>query len=63
MFSVHVEALITKNQRHRYYNKQITSCGNGHVQYQDQERSKLNSPIVTNSGAHRLTGDKPIQQE
>ena len=41
----------------RYYNKQITTCDNGNVQFHDQEESKLNSTINVNSGAYTLTYD------
>ena len=35
----------------------MTTCDNGNVQSHDQEESKLNSTITTNSGAHTLTHD------
>ena len=42
---------------YRYYNKRITTRGNGKVQSHDKEESKLNSTITANSGAHTLTYD------
>ena len=47
--------------RYKYYNKRITTRDNGNVQFHDQEESKLNSTINTNSGAHTLTHDKIIK--
>ena len=35
----------------------MTTRDNGNVQSHDQEQSKLNSTISTNSGAHALTHD------
>ena len=35
----------------------ITTRDNGNVQSHDQEKSKLNSAINTNSGAHTLSHD------
>ena len=36
---------------------QITTCDNGNVQFHDKEKSKLNSTITANNGAHTLTHD------
>ena len=36
----------------------MTTCVNGNVQSYDQEESKLNSIVNTNSGAHTLTHGK-----
>ena len=41
----------------KYYNKRITTRGNGNVQSHDKEESKLNSTITAKSGAHTLTHD------
>ena len=41
----------------KYYNKRITTRGNGNVQSHDQEESKLNSIINANNGARALTHD------
>ena len=41
----------------KYYNKRITTHDSGNVQSYDQEESKLNSTINTNSGAHTLAND------
>ena len=43
---------------YKFYNKRITTRDNGNAQSHDQEESKLNSTISTNSGAHTLTYDK-----
>ena len=51
----------TQLLRYKYYNKQITTCDNGNVQFHDQEESELNSTINANSGAHTLTDDKIIK--
>ena len=40
------------------YNKRVTTRDNGNVQSNDYEKSKLNSTINVNSGAHTLTDDK-----
>ena len=48
---------MMKKLSYKYYNKQITIRDNGNVQSHDQEESKLNSTINTNSGAHTLTHD------
>ena len=42
---------------YKYYKKRITTREKGNVQSHDQEESKLNSTINTNSGAHTLTHD------
>ena len=59
--SVHFLALMMKELRYKYYNKQIRIRGNGNVQSHDQKESKLNSKINANSGAHTLSHDKIIK--
>ena len=44
---------------YKYYNK--ASRDNGNVQSHDQEECKLDSIIITNSGADTLTDDKIIK--
>ena len=41
-----------KKLRYKYYSKQITTRDNGNIQSHDEEESKLNRTITTNSGAH-----------
>ena len=41
----------------KYYNKRITTRDNGNAQSHDKEKSKLNSTITANSGAHTRTND------
>ena len=53
--------LNSKKSSYKYYSKQIATRGNGNVQSHDQEESKLNSTIKTNSGVHTLTEDKIIK--
>ena len=45
---------------YKYYNK--ASRDNGNVQSHDQEECKLDSTIITNSGADTLTDDKIIKK-
>ena len=47
----------------KYYNKRITTRDNVNVQSHDQEESKLNITIYSNSGAHTLTHDKIIKSQ
>ena len=49
---------MMKKLNYKYYNKRITTIDNGNLQSHDQEESKLNSTINTNSGADTLTNDK-----
>ena len=60
-FLVHFQALLMKTLRYKYENEQIATRDNGNVQSHDQEESKLNSTINTNSGAHTLKDDKIIK--
>ena len=46
---------MKKKLRSKYYNKRITTRDNVNVRSHDQEKSKLNSTIDANSGAHTLT--------
>ena len=48
---------MMKKLSYKDYNKQITTLENDNVQSHDQEGSKLNSTINTNSGALTLTHD------
>ena len=50
-----------KKVKNKYYNKQITTRDNGNNQSHEQEESKFNHTINTNSGAHTLTHDKIIK--
>ena len=59
--SVHFQALVMKKVKNKYYNKQITTRDNGNNQSHEQEESKFNRTINTNSGAHTLTHDKIIK--
>ena len=53
---------MVKKVSYKYYNKRITTSHNSvNVQSNDKEKSKLNSTINTNSGAHTLTHDKIIK--
>ena len=45
----------------KYYNKCITTCGSGNVQFHEQEENRLNSTIIANSGAYTVTHDKMIK--
>ena len=45
-----ISSLNDEKSRYKYYNKQITISGNGNVQSNEQEESKLNSNINANSG-------------
>ena len=49
-----------KDLRGKHYKKWIKIRDNGNVQTYDQEESKLNSTINTNSGAQTFTNDKII---
>ena len=42
---------------YKNYNKRITTCDNGNDQFHDKEKSKLNSIINANNGAHTLRHD------
>ena len=42
---------------YKNYNKRITTCDNGNGQFHDKEKSKLNSIITANNGAHTLRHD------
>ena len=53
---------MMKKLSYKYYNKRITTGGNGNVQPHDQEESRLNSSINTNSGAHILIHDWIIKK-
>ena len=55
-------SLMMKKLSYKYYNKRITTRDNGNVQSHDQEESKLNSTIITNTGAHILTYDQIIKR-
>ena len=46
---------MMKKLRSKYYNKRITTRDNADVRSHDQEKSKLNSTIDANGGAHTLT--------
>ena len=56
--SFHFQVLVLKKVKNKSYNKQITTHDNGNNQSHEQEESKLNHTINTNSGAHTLTHDK-----
>ena len=56
-----ISSLNDEKSRYKYYNKQITISGNGNVQSNEQEESKLNSNINANSGARTLKIDKIIK--
>ena len=49
------------DERYKYYNKRILTRDNERIQSLDQEKSKLNSNIMVNSGAHTLTNEKIIE--
>ena len=51
---------MTKKLRCKYHNQRISTLDNGNVQSHDKEKSKLNSTINTNSGAHtfNMTNNK-----
>ena len=53
---------MMKKLSYKYYIKQTTTRDNGNVQSHDQEDSKLNSSITTNSGVHTLTHDRIIKK-
>ena len=57
---IETSELIFKKLRYKYYNKRITICDIGNVQFHDQEKRKLNSTININKGAHTLTHDKKV---
>ena len=42
--------------------KRITTRDNDNVQFHDKRKSKMNSTITTNSGAHTLTHDQIIRK-
>ena len=42
--------------------KRITTRDNDNVQFHDKRKSKMNSTITTNSGAHTLTHDQIIKK-
>ena len=48
---------MMKKSSYKNYNKRITTRDDGNVHSNDQEESKLNSTINTNSGAHTFTHD------
>ena len=50
-----------KKIRCKYCNKQITTHGNGNVQYYVQEENKLNIVIITSRSAHTITDGKIIK--
>ena len=50
-------SLMIKTLSYEYYNKRIPTRDNGNVQSHDKEKSKLNSTITANSGAHTRTDD------
>ena len=60
VFSVHLQTLMMGKLSYRYYNLRIKTRDNGNVHSHDQEESKMNSTINTNSGAHTLAHDKII---
>ena len=45
-------------ESYEYYNKRITTRDNRNVLSYDQEKSKLNSTINANSGAHTIRHEK-----
>ena len=51
---------MMKKLSYKYHNNQITTRDNSNVQFHDQKKSKLNSTINANSGAHTLIHDKII---
>ena len=51
---------MIKKLSYKDYNKRITTCDNGNVQSDDQEKNKLSSTINANSGVHTLTHDQII---
>ena len=52
-----LSSLMIKKLSYEYYKKRNASHDNGNVQSHVKEKSKLNSTITTNSGAHALTND------
>ena len=53
---------MMKKLKYNYCNKQITIRDNGNAQSHDKKKkSKLNSTINANSGAHILTHEKIIK--
>ena len=46
---------------YKYYSQQITTRDKGIVQSHDQGKSKFNSTINSNSGAHTIKHDKIIK--
>ena len=55
-------SLMMKKLSYKYYNKRITIRDDGNVQSHDQEESKLNSNINTNTSARALIHDKIIKK-
>ena len=53
---------MIKKLSYKDYNKWITTRDNGNAQPHDQEESKLNSIINTNSGAHTFTHEQIIKK-
>ena len=51
--SVYFQALMMKKLSYKVYNKRITTRDNGNVQPHDKQKSKSNSNISANSGAHK----------
>ena len=52
---------MMKKLSYKYYNKRITTRDNGNAQSHGQEKSKSNSNIMANIGAHALTDDKVVK--
>ena len=53
---------MMKKLSYNYCNKRITTRDNGNVQSHDEGESKMNSTIIANSGAHRLTHDQIMKE-
>ena len=56
-----MKALMMKKLSYKHCNKRIRTRHNGEDHSHDQEKSKLNSSIGVNSGAHKLSHDRIIE--
>ena len=54
-------SLNDEKKCNKYYNKEITTGGNGNVQSHDKEKSILSSTIIVGSRAHTLTAGKILK--
>ena len=58
VYLVHFPALMMKKCSCKYHHKRITTRDNGNVEFHDQDQSKWDSSISTNSGGYTLAYGK-----